>query len=109
MRKCIPQVDAPKIIPEHHDSSFGGHFGEEITKQRILRTFSWPTIVKDVREHVKTCVVCQKQSRNRERNTHHRYETTKPFEMVFIDYVINLPVTRQGNRHKVTIADDFIR
>lgn len=109
MRKCIPHARTHNLIREHHDSSFGGHFGEEITKQRIPRTFWWPSIIKDVKEYVKTCIVCQKQSRNQERNAHHRYETTEPFEMVFIDYLVNLLLTHKRNRQIIIASDGFTR
>lgn len=48
-----------KIISEMHDGYNGGHAGTARTLKRILRSFSWPGIRKDVKSFVASCHTCQ--------------------------------------------------
>ena len=57
-----------KVISECHDGFNGGHAGVARTLKRVKRTFAWPGMLKDVREYVSTCHVCQQN----------HYETINP-------------------------------
>lgn len=48
-----------KIIEFIHNSALGGHSGEAITYHKVLTTFWWPDLKRDVRTFVIKCHVCQ--------------------------------------------------
>ena len=43
-----------------HEIPLAGHLGVEKTRQRILRRFYWPTVLKDIAELSRCCEKCQK-------------------------------------------------
>ena len=55
-----PKKIVPQIIKAAHDSLLGGHMGIFKTRNRILKSYYWPGMDKDVQEHVTSCLNCQK-------------------------------------------------
>ena len=49
-----------QLLQLFHDSSIGGHSGIQVTKKRIGSVLYWKGMTKDVRNHVRTCAVCQR-------------------------------------------------
>lgn len=49
-----------RIIWEFHDSSMGGHSGQEVTYKKISQFFFWPNLRKHVNEYVQNCDMCQR-------------------------------------------------
>jgi len=49
-----------QLLQLFHDSPTGGHSGVEITKKRLASVLYWRGLNKDVRNHVRACVVCQR-------------------------------------------------
>jgi hypothetical protein len=95
----IPQDKAVRdeIIRTNHDDPQGGHFGRTRTTDAICRKYYWRGMVKDIREYVKTCDVCQRNKTYR----HKAYGVLeplptpkRPFETITLDFITGLPPSR---------------
>ena len=47
------------VLQQVHNSPLGGHSGFLKTLHRVKRDFSWPSLMEDVRKHVRDCDACQ--------------------------------------------------
>ena len=64
LKPCISQKEVPSVMEEFHDSAFGGHWGADVTLLGLRRAFYWPTMMRDVMDHVRTCDHCQRFRRD---------------------------------------------
>ncbi len=55
----VPQHLIKSILAEAHGNLLLGHFGISKTKHRILQSYYWPNMDKDITEHLRTCDKCQ--------------------------------------------------
>ena len=87
----VPRDDSLRtlLISEAHDSSVGGHFGEERTLEMMKRNWRWRGMTTDVIDYVRSCVKCQKT----------KHDTRKPAGLLF-------PIVAQCPWHIVTM--DFV-
>ena len=63
LKLCLAQSEVPVVLTEFHESSFRGHWGRDVTISNLRRHFYWPTMRKDVTEHLKRCEACQQWSK----------------------------------------------
>ena len=87
----------------------GGHFGRDITIGRVRQDFWWPTIWKDVVAYIKTCDICQRYGPKGKHNALQPYRPVFPFEFIFLDFVVNLPMTQKKNRHLLTMTEGLTK
>ena len=61
-RAVVPNDDAlrQRIVHDHHDTVYAGHFGREKTFLAVAAHFWWPHMYRWVDNYVKTCEVCQR-------------------------------------------------
>ena len=59
LKPCISQKEVPSVMKEFHNSAFGGHWGPDVTLLGLQRAFYWPTMMRDVMDHVRACDHCQ--------------------------------------------------
>jgi len=55
----LPKTLVPKILENAHGALLTGHDGVGKTKQRILQSYWWPKMDKDIENHIITCKRCQ--------------------------------------------------
>ena len=55
-----PQVLVPQILQAAHNSRLGGHMGLFKTSARILEKYYWPSMLRDIKEHIRLCQECQR-------------------------------------------------
>jgi hypothetical protein len=61
LMRCLEKDEAEKVLLELHAGEAGGHFGGDITAQKVLRVGCyWPTLFKDTHALCHKCVICQK-------------------------------------------------
>jgi hypothetical protein len=59
LRKCVPMVEAMKIIERCHALPYGGHYGAFRINAKIWQSgFFWPTMYQDTKEFIKRCARC---------------------------------------------------
>src|SRR6184192_974733 len=108
-KSCVHKTDVRTILTEYHDGAVGGYFGRDITIARVRQDFWWPTLWRDSTEFVKTCDRCQRYGPVENHNELHPYRPVFPFEFIFIDFIINLPITSKRNRHIITMTDGLTK
>jgi len=57
-RLVVPSHLREKVIDEHHDSAFAGHFAAKRTAQRINQFFYWSGLKGQVYKKCESCVTC---------------------------------------------------
>ena len=109
LKLCLGKADIKEVLHEFHEGAAGGHFGRDITVARIRQSFWWPTMWKDVAEHVKTCDNCQRYGPKEHHNALRPYQPVYPFEFIFLDFVVNLPSTASRMRHLITMTEGLTK
>lgn len=101
----LPRQYRETTVRFAHFSPFAGHFGKRKTTHRVMRTFFWPGMRRDIADACRACEVCQKTARRR---------TPKfpllplpvvdqPFSRIAMDMVGPLPPTSQGHKFILTM------
>lgn len=106
---CLGGKDVKMVLREYHDGAPGGHFGRDLTINNIRRNFWWPALWKDTSDYVKTCDICQRYGPKEHNNPLQPYRPIMPFEYIFIDYIVNLPLTTKRNRHIITMTEGLTK
>ena len=57
-RIVVPEHLRQRILDEHHDSPFAGHFAAKKMSQRISQYFYWTGLRSDVYKKCSSCVSC---------------------------------------------------
>lgn len=89
-----------------------GHFGTKNTYIRTKLQFYAEHLYEACQDTVNSCDVCQKRARPAFRRTVPAQLTrqpTQPFEIVGVDAVGPLPVTKEGNRYLLVAIDLLTR
>lgn len=88
---AIPEKRINEILYNFHDHPFAGHLGIDKTYKKIMERYFWPTIYKDVRKYVLSCLSCQKRKADKTPTYGHMQTSPKisgrPFERFTIDFV----------------------
>ena len=95
-----------QVISALHNSSLGGHSGQNACLQRIKTVFYWPGMKQDVVEWIRTCEVCQKY-----KSEHNSYPgllqplpiPTAVWKDISMDFVEKLPDSEGANAVLVVV------
>ena len=77
-----------------------GHQGVRRSLNLLSRYFWWPSMVSDVKEHVRTCPICQRvKSRHHQPYGmfHGHVPGIRRWEEWSMDFITDLPKSRRGN------------
>ena len=73
-RLCVPNNNRlrTQVISEYHDSPIAAHPGTRTTFLRVAQWYYWKSLLKDIKEYVKTCETCArwKHDNQRKKVTH---------------------------------------
>ena len=105
LKLCLAQSEVPAVLTEFHDSAFGGHWGQDITILNLHRHFYWPTIRKDVIEHLRKCDACHKWCKWPKSNELRPTWVVEPFDLLYLDWIIDLPMTTSRKQCIITCTD----
>jgi integrase-like protein len=64
---------------------------------------------KDITEYVRTCDICQRYGPREHSNPLQPYRPVCPFEYIFMDYIVNLPLTSKRNRHLLVMTEGLTK
>ena len=102
--KCIWVGADPKlqhtIVSAFHNSPIGGHLGFPVTFKRVRQLFRWQGMRSCIKQYVSNCTICQQAKPERIPYPGLLQPLPVPgltWEMVTIDFVEGLPVSRQYN------------
>lgn len=97
------------LLQEFHSSAVGGHSGIQGTLSRLAAVFAWTNMIKDVKNYVKTCEICQANKAS----NHKPYGLLQPlpipqqaWEDISMDFVTHLPPSN-GKTTILVIVDRF--
>ena len=106
LQVVLPQVLVKDILVELHDKA--GHLGIGKTQEKVRSRFYWPSLYKDIHQHIHDCVPCNCRN-NRQTISPMQYMPIPrhPFDIIGIDTVGPLPDDGQGNVYIITVVDHF--
>ena len=108
----VPSDLRGEVFERSHCQFAAGHFGVDKTERRILDCGHWwPGLRKCVEEFVGNCKVCicTKPSNRSYTHSGRRPFPSKPLDLISIDYIVELPITENDNRHILTVVDQFTK
>ena len=107
MQVVILRPFRSEILTLAHDNPFAGHLRVHKTYDRILRSFFWPGLKRDVWLYCRTCHICQVSGKpNQTLPPYPLYPIPavgEPFDHVVVDCVGPLPRTKAGNKFLLTV------
>jgi hypothetical protein len=62
----VPKDYRKQLICEAHGSPLTGHGGISKTQHRILQSYYWFSITKDIKDHIEACLQCQAFSKSKQ-------------------------------------------
>ncbi|CAF4523115.1 unnamed protein product, partial [Didymodactylos carnosus] len=117
MRQTSPPVPyVPKghfrssILKIFHDTpANGAHFGRDRTVDKIKKRYFWPSMIKDIENHVQSCLRCA-QFNPRRRKPPGLLKPIKPPEGVWQLLAMDFhgpitPVSTRGNKYIISLTD----
>lgn len=117
MRRSEPPVPfVPKgklratILKIYHDTAANGaHFGRDRTIYKIKTRYFWPSMYKDIKNYVKSCIPCA-QSNPRRQKPFGTLRPIKPpegiWQLVSMDFHGPIsPTSSRGNKYIIALTD----
>lgn len=109
-KEVVPEELRPQILSENHSEPTAGHLGIFKTYRRLALCYFWPGMHADVVKFVSSCVACleYKQQNHKTLGEMGRpKQCSRPFQMLSIDLMGPLPVTRSQNSYILVITCCF--
>jgi len=102
----VPSHLRQKLLDEHHDLPFAGHFAAKKMAQRIKQFYYWRGLRSDVHKKCSSCVTCAsvRGQGNRGKPPLVSIPVGSPFDMIGMDF-IELDVSKSGNRYALVFQD----
>ncbi|CAF1106157.1 unnamed protein product [Didymodactylos carnosus] len=98
------------IIKIYHDTpANGAHFGCDKTTKKIQHRYFWPTMIKDIKNHIKSCVPCLQNNHSR-RKPNGALKPIKPPDGVWHLLTMDfhgpiIPISQRGNKYIISLTD----
>ena len=106
----LPNSLTQKLIKEVHGNVMYGHEGQYKTKERILQSYWWPGMDKEINDHLKTCDKCQKTKKLKKPTSNELQplpQCTAPNQRVHIDLFGPLKTSATGKKYIMVMTDAF--
>lgn len=105
----VPKCKRERVLRLAHASLMSGHLGIKKTEDRILSSFYWPSVSRNVKRWCKSCDLCQRtvlKGRVTKVPLGKMPVMTIPFQKVALDLVGPLsPASARGNKWVLTVVD----
>lgn len=105
---CLPEDVREEVLKQEHDQSL--HPGFEKTIHKLKIRYYWPKMAMQTKKHVQSCSVC-KQCKPSTLSTApvmgNQKLSSKPFQILALDFIQNLPRSRNGKTHLLVLMDLF--
>lgn len=109
-KEVVPSELRQQLISENHAQPTAGHLGGFKTYHRLSLRYFWPGMYRDVVRYIATCDTCMAYK-------HPTHATlgemgrpkhcSRPFQMISIDFVGPLPVSRKRNSYLLVVTCCF--
>jgi hypothetical protein len=109
LKLVVPEPLKGEILPLVHDTKAGGHFGRDITVEKLRRSFYWYHMRLDCKVFVETCATCSKQKKatRQARAGLMNYRAGAPSDRVHLDIFGPLVSSVRGNKYGLVAVDQF--
>jgi len=108
----VPAAHVDQLIHETHGALMAGHEGITKTKERLLQSYFWPNMDKDIARHIQACQRCQARRRD-VRPTPNVLtplaQCTELNQRVHMDLFGPLKVSNQGKKFVLCLTDAFTK
>ena len=107
----VPQSLRDSLIQEAHGTMLSGHEGITKTKERLLHSYYWPNMEKDITVHLQTCQKCQvtKKQHSAPHLLSPLPQCTAPNQRVHIDLFGPLMTSEHGKKMVLCMTDAFTK
>jgi hypothetical protein len=109
-RRWVPDSEPlqTSLVQQLHDSVLTGHPGKEGLIAILRRRYHWPYMTLTVRQFVRNCMSCGRNTVWRNRTQGLLQPLPIPdrvWSEISMDYIVDLPRTKSGKRHILVITD----
>lgn len=105
---CVPEGLRKSVLKEEHDDAL--HPGYEKTIQKLKTRYYWPRMAVDTKRYVQACDVCKQckpSSVSSNPPMGKQRLTDRPFQILALDFIQNLPRSKNGKTHLLVLMDIF--
>ena len=105
-----PESLREQVIKETHGDIMTGHESNAKTQERILASYWWPGMDRQVKNHIETCDKCQKTRKDGRDTTTFLTplpQCTQPNQRVHMDLFGPLKTTSSGKKYILCVTDAF--
>lgn len=109
-KEVVPSELHDGIMTENHSEPTAGHFGIFKTYRRIALRYYWPNMHRDVTKFVNSCSTClayKTQNHATLGEMGRPKHCSRPHQMISIDLMGPLPVTRKQNSYILVVTCCF--
>ena len=107
-----PKAIAQQIIQSAHNSLVGGHMGLFKSRERILERYFWPSMSRDIKEHIEACKECQASKpwgRDQRVPLKPLPQPADPNHRIHVDLFGPLAASGSGKKYVIVITDSFTK
>ncbi|CAF0983293.1 unnamed protein product [Didymodactylos carnosus] len=101
------RVDILKIY--HDTAANGAHFGRDKTTRKIQHRYFWPSMVKDIRNHIQSCIPCLQNNHLRRKSPGSLKPIRPPegvWQLLSMDFHGPITsITQRGNKYIISLTD----
>ena len=106
----VPRSISMELVKESHGSLFVGHNGVEKCRERLLQSYFWPNMEKDIKIHLDSCTKCQARKKS---GSSYNYlqpmpQCSAPNQRVHVDLFGPL-LSTDGKKYILTATDAFTK
>ena len=106
----VPNSMRTMVMRFCHDGPISSHMGIAATKKRIGKRFTWPNMMTEIGQYVRSCHICQMNSNKLPKLPIEQADIiNKPLDKIAIDIVGPLTMTESKHRYILTAVDTATR
>jgi len=107
----LPKALRPEVLQQLHSTPTAGHLGVTKTLGRVRERFYWVNCRQDVQDWCQICDTCAKKRgpQKKVRAPMGQYNVGSPMERLALDVLGPLPLTEDGNKYILIVADYFTK
>ena len=110
-RLVLPKQKVHEVLEELHSGTFGGHLGSTKTLKNVQYRYYWVGMKEDVRSFIRQCTACCKRKTHGKKRKAplQQRRSGSPMERIALDILGPLPLTYDGNRYILVVADYYTK